>query len=288
MRNQRRHTISLSQTSYIDTIVKRLQFKDTYPIHTPIDPNVILSEEMCLATEEERQDMAKFPYMVAVGSLMYMAMGTQPDIAFAVQWLSQYSSNPGCVHWTQAQRAIQYVATTRDFELVLGSTKVLLMGWMDSNWDTDIDNHHSISGYMFSLGGSTISWSAKKQPTIATSSAEGEYMASCHATKECMLLRTLLKLIGFAQLDPTSFCCDNVGSNILTKDATFHARTKHVDIQHHYVREHVEGKDIHFPYIPTHENPADAFTKSLPRPCFTKHRERMGLTDLLDSSVLST
>jgi hypothetical protein len=88
-RNRKRCTISLSQMSYIDTIVKRLQLRDTYFIHTPINPNVILSKDMCLATKEKRQDMAKFPYMVAIGSLMYAVMGTRLDIVFTVQQLSQ-------------------------------------------------------------------------------------------------------------------------------------------------------------------------------------------------------
>jgi hypothetical protein len=74
------------------------------------------------------------------------------------------------------------------------------------------------------------------------------------------------QFLGFSQDEPTSVYCNNVGSSILTRDATFHARTKHIDIQHHYVRERVEGKYIHFPYISTRENPPDAFTKSLPRP----------------------
>jgi hypothetical protein len=110
-------------------------------------------------------------------------------------------------------------------------------------------------------------------------SMEGEYMASCHTTKECMWVQTLLMLIGFSPKGLTSVYCNNISSNILTKDATFHVWMKHIDIQHHYVCEHVMVKDLHFPYIPTHENPANAFTKSLPCPQFTFLWEMVGMVD---------
>lgn len=200
---------------------------------------------------------------------MYAAIGTRPDIAFAVQALGQYSSNPGPTHWTAAKHVIQYLLTTKNHVLTLGGPHLRLKGWTDSDWGSNPDDRHSISAYLFSLGGGAISWSSKKQPTVSTSSTEAEYIASCHATKEAVWLWTLLKLIGFEQLSATVICCDNRGSNDLTKDPSFHARTKHIDIQFHYICERVADNQVSFIYIPSKENPADLLTKRLPQPAFT-------------------
>jgi len=168
---------------------------------------------------------------------MYVAMGMHIDVAFAVQHLSQFSSNPGQAHWTTAQRVVRYLYATRGHILTLGgSGKIVLHSFTDSDWGADVDNRQSISGYFFSLGGGAISWNSKKQATVATSSTEAEYMASCHATKEAMWLCALLKLIGFKQKQPTLISCDNNGSNTLGRDPSFHKQTKHIDIQYHYVR----------------------------------------------------
>jgi hypothetical protein len=102
-------------------------------------------------------------------------------------------------------------------------------------------------------------------------------MFSCHGTKEAIWLRTLLKLIGYPQTNPTIIYCDNNGLNGLTWDPSFHAQSKHIDIQHHYVCKHVEAGDVTFLHILTQENPADALTKALPRPQFTYLTKKMGM-----------
>ena len=176
--------------------------------------------------------------MTAVGSIMYVVMGTHIDVVFAVQHLIQFSSNPGQAHWTATQRVVRYLYATQGHILTLGgSGKIVLHIFMDSDWSADVDNHQSISGYVFSLGGGAISWSSKKQAMVATSSTEAEYMASCHAMKEAMWLCALLKLIGFEQKQPTLISCDNNSLNTLGQDPSFHKRMKHIDIQYHYVYE---------------------------------------------------
>ena len=160
--------------------------------------------------------MKKIPYLTAVGSIMYAATATHPDVAFAVQHLSQFNNNPGNAHWTAAQRTIQYLYATRNRMLVLGSPEITLTGWVDSDWGACTDTPRSVSGYAFSLGSGLISWSSKKQPTVATSSTEAEYIASCHGVKEAIWIRSLLNLLSFEQNTPSRIYCDNIGSNILT------------------------------------------------------------------------
>ena len=182
--------------------------------------------------------MQKIPYLTAIGSMMYATMGMWPDILFDVSHLSQFSANPGSAHWSQAQRVIIYLYTMRDVELVLGGKQILLFRWVDLDWTLDRDDHRSIAGYLYSLGSGPIFWSSKKQPTVATSSVEAEYMACTYRTKkEALWLRSLLKLVGFEQKKAVNIFCDNVGAIILTKDPTFHARTKHIDVAHHFIHE---------------------------------------------------
>ena len=117
---------------------------------------------------------------------MYAATATCPDVAFAVQHLSQFNNNPGNAHWTAAQRTIWYLYATRNQTLVLGGPEINLTGWVDSDWGACTDTRRSVSGYTFSLGSGLISWSSKKQATVATSSTEAEYVASCHGVKEAV------------------------------------------------------------------------------------------------------
>src|SRR5882672_6768893 len=259
-RNRRTRTISLSQAAYIESIAKHLHLEDTHPVTTPLDPHVILSKDHGPKDEEGKLRMKKILYLTTIGSIMYAATATHPDVSYAVQHLSQFNSNPGYSHWTAAQCVIRYLYATRDRSLVLGGPDIRLTGWVDSDWGACTDTRRSISGYAFSLGSGLVSWSSKKQPTVATSSTEAEYIASCHGAKEAVWLRSLLKSLGHAQDRASCIHCDNVRSNILTRDPSFHTCSKHIDIQHHYVRERVEAGDIHYAYIPTHDNIADCLT----------------------------
>ena len=196
---------------------------------------------------------------------MYAATATQPDIAFAIQ-LSQFNRDPGKAHWTAAQHVIQYLYATKTHSLVLGGPDINLTGWVDSDWGACTDTCRSISGYAFSLGSGLVSLSSKKQPTVTMSSTKAEYIASCHGVKEAIWMRSLLKCLGYAQAGASRIHCDNVGSNILTRDPSFHACTKHIDIQNHYICKRVHAGDIHYTYIPTRDNITDCLTKSLAHP----------------------
>jgi hypothetical protein len=128
-----------------------------------------------------------------------------------------------------------------------------------------------------SIGGGVISWSSKRQSTVATSSTEAEYMACCHAAKEAVWLRMLLRAVGHVQKNATVLHCDNQGALILTADPSFHSRAKHIDVQYHFSRDRVERGELSFTYVHTSENMADIFTKPLPKPLFKKFREMLGI-----------
>src|SRR5882724_1935018 len=181
-------TILLCQAAYIESIAKCLHLKDTHPVTTLLDPHVVLSKDLSPTSKEEKIWMKKIPYLTAVGSIMYAATATHPDVAYAIQHLSQFNCNLGNAHWTTAQHVIQYLYATKTRSLVLGGPEIKLTGWVASDWGACTDTCHSTFGYAFSLSSGLVSWSSKKQPTVATSSTKAEYIASCHGTKEVMWL----------------------------------------------------------------------------------------------------
>jgi hypothetical protein len=152
-----------------------------------------------------------------------------------------------------------------------------LARYTDSDWANDPNRRRSISGYLFTLGSGVISWSSKKQQTVAASSCEAEYMVMSHCAKEALWLRNLLSCLGLPQNKATTLFCDIMGTITLTKDASFHARSKHIDVAHHFVREQVEMNQNIFKYLPTHLMPADALTKPLTGPKQMKFRQMMGI-----------
>jgi len=120
-------------------------------------------------------------------------------------------------------------------------------------------------------------WNSKKQTTTALSSTEAEYTAILHATRQAIWLQNLLEGLGYTQEEPTVLYSDNQSAIILTRDAQFHARSKHFDVQNHFVREKVESGVVDIIYVPTDNNIADVFTKALPKPKHQKFRENLGM-----------
>jgi hypothetical protein len=208
---------------------------------------------------------------------MYCMLGTRPDIAYAVGALSQFSSNPGKAHWQAVKRVMRYLQGTKEMCLTY-SAAIKLIGYTDADWGGDHDDRRSTSGYIFLLGDGVISWSSKKQRTVALSSTEAEYMAATQATKEAVWLRNLLFELGYPQHDhPTTIFADNQSCIALAKNPTFHARTKHIDIQHHYVRERLEDGNIELVYCNTNDMVADILTKALSKDKVTSFSQSMGL-----------
>ena len=209
---------------------------------------------------------------------MYIAMGTRLDIAFAVQQLSQYLDCFGFAHWDAAKRVVRYLKGPRDLRLHLGGASVSdLVGYTDSNYANCVDTCCSISGYTFSLGSGLVSWCARKQKTVSTSSCESEYVAACEATKEAVWLCSLLLALQHAQRQATLLLCDNNGALVLSGDPSFHAHVKHIDVKFHYIRGRVAANEIEVKYVNIKDNLVDAFTKALPARLFQTMRHLMGV-----------
>ncbi|KIP03168.1 hypothetical protein PHLGIDRAFT_78019 [Phlebiopsis gigantea 11061_1 CR5-6] len=265
-RNLEKRTVSFSQCAYIDQILSRYGFEDIKPLSIPMDPHLQLSQDQCPKTTSEQAEMRHKPFRQALGALMYAAVGTRPDIAYAVFQLARYSENPGITHWTALKRVFAYLKSTRDHWLTLGGDdvdlKAPLIGYSDAD-GMSTEGRRAVSGYAFLIGGA-VSWSSKRQEIVALSTAEAEYVALNHATKEAIWLRNFLHEVWRMPLDPTQMYSDNQSAIAIAKDDRHHTRTKHIDIRYHFVRYHLEHKNIALSYCPTEDMTADILTKALP------------------------
>ncbi len=195
--------------------------------------------------------------------------GTRPDLAFSVSVISRYSSNPDVSHWQAVKQVFRYIKGSISLQLTFCGPLLPLSGYTDADWAGDHDTRRSPSDYVFSVGSGAISWSSKRQPTVALSSCEAEYLGRTQATKEAIWLKMLLAqldtLTSKQSLQAVIIHCDNQGALALAKNPQFHSRSKHIDIQWHYQSERLENRSVELRYIPTEEQVADGLTKALPR-----------------------
>ena len=262
-RNLDERTLGLSQTAYIDSILRRFNFTNLKPVSTPMDPTIRYSKTQCPETLEEKARMKNIPYREAIGALMYCAVATRPDISFAVALLSQFLENPGEVHWNGVKHIYRYLLSTKNLQLVFGETKNSIAGYTDADGATQ-EHRHAISGYAFLIDGGAVSWFSRKQETVTLSTAEAEYVAATHAAKEAIWLKRLITETFDFPNDPITLHCDNQSAIALTKDNAHHSRTKHIDIRYHFIRYSVQDGKINIVYCPTNDNVADTLTKPLP------------------------
>jgi hypothetical protein len=270
-------TISLSQGSYIDTIINRFNLGDAKPLPTPMTPNVTYSAKDAPADKTEAARLAKIPYQEAIGSLMYASVATRPNISFAVSTLSQFLENPGEGHWEAAKRIFRYLAGTRGHALMYGGERHELTGYTDVDGSSQ-DHRRAISGFAYLIDGGTISWSSRKQELIALSTAEAEYIATMHAAKEGIWLQRLIgELFDDVVITPLVLYCDNQAAITLATTDNYHARTKHIDIRFHFIRHSVESGVFQLIYCPTDDMVADILTKALPGWKVKGHTAALGL-----------
>lgn len=261
--------IFISQQKYAKEILKAFGMDDCKPIATPMEVNAKLS------MEDTSPPVNVMKYRQLVGSLIYLC-NTRPDLSYVVGVLSRFSNQPRNNHWKAGMRVLRYIKGTLDYGVTYkaGSS---LTGHCDSDWAGDIDSRKSVSGYCFSLGSGIFSWISKKQPTVALSSTEAEYKAACFASCEAVWLRRILWHLGVQEEQATVLRCDNQSCMAIAKNPVFHARTKHIEIQYHYVRELIEDGIVELVYCPTAENGADIFTKALGKEQIQVHLRSLGI-----------
>lgn len=202
-------------------------------------------------------------YRSIVGALQYLSL-TRPDISFAVNKVCQFMHCPTTDHWTAVKRILRYLKQTIQYGLLLQPfSSATLHAFSDADWAGCINDSRSTSGYGINLGPNLISWSSKKQTTVARSSTEVEYRGLANATAELLWICYLLHELGYKVLRPPTLWCDNISAIYLTANPIFHSRTKHVAIDFHFVREVVARKALDIKYLSIMDQTADIFTKGL-------------------------
>jgi hypothetical protein len=254
------------------------------PVKVPILICVKLFADQCPNTQQEEEDMSHVPYANAVGSLMYAMVCTRLDIAHAVGVLSRYMSKPGKEHWTTVKRVFRYLRGTTSYGLCYqgrpGLDRVVdIHGFVDVDWAGDLDRRRSASGYVFNLFGGTIIWMRKRQAVGALSTTEVEYMAATHASKEAIRLQRLCSCIGLVE-QAMRLGCDSQSEIFLLKNPTYHSKTKHTDVQYHFVRDMVEEKKVLLEKVDTLKNVVDSLTKSVRTKKFSWCRVTMDIASL--------
>ena len=234
-RDRAAHTISLFQSSFIDTILSCFSMTEAKPYSSPMVPGAIYGKKDSPSSPDEATRMQRTPYRQVIGSLMYAAVATRPDIAFAVSILSHFLNNPGDVHWEAVKRVFRYLKSTKDFTLTYGGERHDIEGYADADGGTQED-HHVISGYTFLIDGGAISWEAKRQELVTLSTAEGEYVAAMHAAKEALWLHKLLADIFPHLLHPlTTLYSNNQSAIKLATTDNYHACTKHLNTRYQFI-----------------------------------------------------
>ncbi|XP_028118901.1 uncharacterized protein LOC114316440 [Camellia sinensis] len=205
-------------------------------------------------------------YRSIVGGLQYLTI-TRPDLAFAVNFACQFMHQPFVQYFVMVKRLLRYLKGTFGYGLQFSLGPLTLHAFSDSDWARNSLDRHSTTGFCVFLGPNLVSWSAKKQPTVARSSTEAEYRALAHTAAELSWLGMLLSNLHVPSISPTLWC-DNVSAISLSSNPVFHARTKHIEVDYHYVRERVAAKQLTICHISTSDHVVDIFTNPLSISCF--------------------
>ena len=254
----------MSQEQYIEKVLARFNMSKAKVVSSPLASHFKLSSRHSPSTDKEKEDMRRVLYASAVGSLMYAMVCTRPDIAYAVGVVSRFLSNPGRQHWEAVKWIMRYLRGTSKLKLTFGSGKPVLIGYTDSDMAGDVDNRKSTSGYLMTFSGGAVSWQSRLQKCVALSTTEAKYIAAAEACKELLWMKRSMQELGFKQQHYVVYC-DNQSAIHLNKNSTFHARSKHIDVRYHWMRDALNDNLFEIEKIHTDNNGSDMLTKTLPR-----------------------
>lgn len=259
---QKEGEITMDQKKYIQKMLERYGMSEYKARYTPSE----LKVEGVNTEEGDSNEMANpREYREIVGSLIYAMTCTRPDISWIVSKLSQTLANPKAENLVAAKHVLRYLKGTNDYELCFKKTDedLNLIGFSDSDWASSIEDRRSTTGYCFSLNkqGPAISWKSKKQPTVALSTCEAEYIGLATTTQESMYLAQLLSGIDNREYRCTKMYGDNQGAIALSKNPVNRQRSKHIDVKYHFIRDALSEGKIDIAYCPSEDMVADILTK---------------------------
>lgn len=267
----------LSQEKYIADILDKLKMSNCAPVDTP----------MVTGRKFTAKDgtLMKDPYLYrrAIGSLQYLTT-TRPDISFVVNKLSQFLSSPIDVHYSGVKRILRYLQGTKHIGLhIRPASSLKLVAYTDADWATDLDDRKSVGGMCTYLGNTLLSWASRIQRVFSRSSTESEYRALADSAAEVRWITSLLTELGLKLSQPAMIWCDNLSAKALAANPVQHARSKHIEIDVHFVRDMILSNEVDVHYVPSSLQVADCFTKALSQSQFEKNRSKLGLVEIPSS-----
>jgi hypothetical protein len=255
----------ISQTKYIQDILKKFGMKNGKPIKTPMGTNGHLDLDTAGKSVDQKV------YRSMIGSLLYLC-ASRPDIMLSVCMCARFQANPKEVHLRAVKRIMRYLVYTPKFGICYpkGSTFDLI-GYSDVDYAGCKIDRKSTSGTCQFLGRFLVSWASKKQNSVALSTTKAEYIVAGHCCAQLLWMRQTLRDYGY-KLSKVPLLCDNESAIRMADNPIEHNRTKHIDIRYHFLRDHQQKGDIEIAYVSTHNQLADIFTKPLDEKTFSKLR----------------
>lgn len=284
-RNRAARTLKLDQALYVSKVLEKYNMTECKPSRTPAAQNN--------GAQEDDQDGGGKPvellkYQELVGSLLYAAISTRPDIAYAVNQLTRHMTAPLGRHWKAAMRVLRYLAGSKTTGLWFGANRggkeaqrgtVDVSAYSDSDWASDKTDRKSVTGWIAMVNGNPVSWASKKQKSVAQSSCEAELYAAAAATNELLWLRSLMKELGMEVEGASKLLVDNQGTIEVAKHGVKSDRTKHVDVKYHHITDTVDKGHVQLEWVSTDKQQADIMTKALGAPVFLKMKEAIMTRD---------
>ena len=265
--------IFISQGKYARELVKRFGMDSAKESFIPMAHNAKLD------LDENGKKVDERLYRGMIGSLLYLT-ASRPDIMFSVCICARFQSCPKESHLGLVKRIIRYVKGSLDLGLWYpNNTQFDLVGYCDADFAGSLTDRKSTSGTCQLLGMSLVSWFSKKQNSIALSTTEAEYVAAGCCCAQILWMRQTLSDYGLT-FPPTTIYCDSSSAIDLSKNHVHHSRTKHIDIRHHFIRDHQDKKDISLEHIATEKQLSDIFTKPLELKQFCFIRGELGIISI--------
>ncbi|KAH9468237.1 hypothetical protein Pst134EA_033418 [Puccinia striiformis f. sp. tritici] len=268
-------SVHINQADFINKILYDFDMHESNPVRAPAPMNL----HKLVATDAEPINQRLF--QKAIGMLNYLALHTRPDITFAVNLLAQFTSNPNEAHWSAVKHLLRYLRGTSTMGIHYTHSSDPdegLCGWADADYATSLVTKKSTSGYVITMYGNPICWSTKKQPVVAQSTTEAEFVAINRCAKQLRWLTNLVLSLHIKIKAPI-MKNDNSGAVIISKEAQLNENTKHIEVRFQYVLELVAKKQITVVQVSTHQMIADGLTKPLGWIKLEASRAQLHLTD---------
>ncbi|XP_020702165.1 uncharacterized protein LOC110113807, partial [Dendrobium catenatum] len=246
----------LSQNLYANSIIQLAELQNCNSIANPSFTKIPVSGS------DDPPVFDALTYRKIIGSLQYLTL-TRPDISYAMNTLSQHMHNPATIHTVMLKKLIRYIKGFANYGLPIYRSNLLLRTFSDADWASDPITRKSTSGFCTYLGDTLVSWTVKKQTTVSRSSTESEYRALASATVDTIWIKRLLADFRIRHNQPIDIFCDNMSTIALANNPVFHARTKHIEIDQRFVRDHIQNGSIRLLPISTIDQIADILTKPL-------------------------